>query len=60
MQKSQSNLTIMRSFRCSPTLAQIIREAANRLQVNESVLFRIAVTTGVHQIVKKHLQKEDN
>ena len=58
MNKSKTNLTIMRSYRCSPALAQVMREAAKRLHVNESVLFRVAVTTGVQQIVKKHLNQD--
>lgn len=59
MKKSPSNLSIMRSYRFSPALAEVMRETAKRLHVNESALMRVAVTVGVQQIVRKHLNETD-
>jgi hypothetical protein len=49
----------MRTYRCTPELAQVVREAAKRLCVNESALTRYAVINGVQQIVSKHLNQTD-
>jgi hypothetical protein len=59
MQKSQSNLSIMQSFRCTPRLAHQVKAAARILHINESVLLRMAVTAGLQQIVAKHLNQTD-